>query len=115
MEQATSDEKSFQLLSGAAYGSSFVGMVHILKTSKTESDQNAQSESKSKRESGTGTDMNHIAGTYPAVPMHVHVPFCSNKQGGMEVTLDDHTVQSQDAHGTCLTRLWAPRLTPISG
>ncbi len=36
---STKDAKTFKLLSGAAYGSSFVGMVHVLKESSTTSDQ----------------------------------------------------------------------------
>ncbi len=39
----TKGEKVFHLLSGASYGSSFVGMVHILNTSKTTSSQSMRS------------------------------------------------------------------------
>ncbi|GLS24569.1 hypothetical protein [Marinibactrum halimedae] len=38
-EQQTQKEKFFNLLSGATFGSSFVGMVHVLKESKTQSSQ----------------------------------------------------------------------------
>ena len=38
-EGDTKGEKFFNLLSGATYGSSFVGMVHVLKSSSTQSDQ----------------------------------------------------------------------------
>jgi hypothetical protein len=36
-------DKSFQVLSGASYGSSFVGMVHVLNTSTTASSQSMES------------------------------------------------------------------------
>jgi hypothetical protein len=39
----TADEKSFSMLSGATYGSSFVGMVHILNTTRTTSSQEMES------------------------------------------------------------------------
>jgi hypothetical protein len=39
----TADEKSFSLLSGATYGSSFVGMVHVLDTTDTVSSQEMES------------------------------------------------------------------------
>lgn len=39
----TKDEKSFSILSGATYGSSFVGMVHILNTTDTSSSQDMES------------------------------------------------------------------------
>lgn len=39
----TKDEKSFAILSGATYGSSFVGMVHILNTTDTSSNQDMES------------------------------------------------------------------------
>ena len=39
----TEDEKSFTLLSGATYGSSFVGMVHVLNTTDTASSQSMES------------------------------------------------------------------------
>lgn len=39
----TKGEKSFSILSGATYGSSFVGMVHVLNTSDTESSQSMES------------------------------------------------------------------------
>ena len=38
-QQETTEAKFFNLLSGATYGSSFVGMVHVLKESGTQSDQ----------------------------------------------------------------------------
>ncbi|BBM84492.1 hypothetical protein [Candidatus Uabimicrobium amorphum] len=38
-KQETKDEKSFNLISGATYGSCFIGMVHVLKQSGTESSQ----------------------------------------------------------------------------
>ena len=38
-EEATSDEKFLNIISGATYGSSFVGMVHILKSASTDTDQ----------------------------------------------------------------------------
>jgi hypothetical protein len=39
----TKEDKSFSILSGATYGSSFVGMVHILNTTKTDSSQSLES------------------------------------------------------------------------
>jgi len=39
----TKEEKSFKLLSGATYGSSFIGMVHILNTTNTTSSQSMES------------------------------------------------------------------------
>jgi hypothetical protein len=39
----TKEEKSFYLLSGATYGSSFVGMVHVLNTTDTRSSQTMES------------------------------------------------------------------------
>jgi hypothetical protein len=39
----TKDDKSFDILSGATYGSSFVGMVHILDTTDTASSQDMES------------------------------------------------------------------------
>ena len=39
MLSATEGEKSFSVLSGATYGSCFIGMVHILNTSQTTSSQ----------------------------------------------------------------------------
>jgi hypothetical protein len=39
----TKAEKSFYLLSGATYGSSFVGMVHVLNTSNTQSSERMES------------------------------------------------------------------------
>ncbi len=38
-EEGTSDEEQLHLLSGATYGSSFIGMVHVLKSEKTTSSQ----------------------------------------------------------------------------
>lgn len=67
MIEAKSDtkaDKAFQLLSGATYGSSFVGMVHILNTSSTTSSQSMDSVAASLQEtfkvggwfaSGTGS------------------------------------------------------------
>ena len=43
LEAGTDKESSFNILSGATYGSSFIGMVHILRTSNTETNQNAES------------------------------------------------------------------------
>ncbi len=40
---ATKDERFYNLLSGATYGSSFVGMVHVLKSSSTQSSQSMYS------------------------------------------------------------------------
>ena len=39
-QSGTQEEASYNLLSGATYGSSFVGMVHVLKESETTSNQN---------------------------------------------------------------------------
>ncbi|CAL2079350.1 hypothetical protein [Tenacibaculum sp. 190524A02b] len=39
----TRGDKSFNLLSGATYGSSFVGMVHVLNTTESESSQSMES------------------------------------------------------------------------
>ena len=39
-QSGTEKEASYNLLSGATYGSSFVGMVHVLKESSTQSSQN---------------------------------------------------------------------------
>ncbi len=38
-QEGTSQEKKFHILSGATYGSSFVGMVHLLKTEDTSAEQ----------------------------------------------------------------------------
>lgn len=38
-QQGTPNDKAFQILSGATYGSSFVGMVHVLKSEETTSSQ----------------------------------------------------------------------------
>jgi hypothetical protein len=38
-EEGTTAEKSFNIISGATLGSSFVGMVHVLRTEKTKSEQ----------------------------------------------------------------------------
>ena len=38
-QSGTAEEASYNLLSGATYGSSFVGMVHVLKESSTQSSQ----------------------------------------------------------------------------
>ncbi len=38
-EEGTADEKKMHLLSGATYGSSFVGMVHVMKSTSSESSQ----------------------------------------------------------------------------
>jgi len=43
IQQETKDEKSFNIISGATYGSSFIGMVHILKASDTKASQNMES------------------------------------------------------------------------
>ena len=42
-ESNTSEEAAFKLLSGATYGSSFVGMVHVLRSETTESSQSMMS------------------------------------------------------------------------
>lgn len=42
-EAGTEDEKSFTIVSGATYGSSFVGMVHILNTQKNENSEKIRS------------------------------------------------------------------------
>lgn len=42
-EEGTTSEKFLPLLSGATYGSSFVGMVHVLRTESTESSQSMTS------------------------------------------------------------------------
>ena len=39
-EEGTEDEEKLHLLSGVTYGSSFVGMVHVLKSSSSQSSQN---------------------------------------------------------------------------
>jgi len=39
----TKEDKSFNILSGATYGSSFVGMVHVLNTSESQSSQSMES------------------------------------------------------------------------
>jgi hypothetical protein len=41
--QGTTQEKSFEIISGATYGSSFVGMVHVLKDEKTNTSQRMES------------------------------------------------------------------------
>ncbi len=46
----TKNEKSFSILSGATYGSSFVGMVHVLNTSETSSSQEMESVATSMQE-----------------------------------------------------------------
>lgn len=43
----SADEKSFQIISGATYGSSFVGMVHVLRSDKSVSSQDMRAEAKS--------------------------------------------------------------------
>ncbi|MGQ2924044.1 MAG: hypothetical protein ACT6SF_18690 [Hydrogenophaga sp.] len=45
-EEGTVDEKSFSIISGATYGSSFVGMVHVLKTDSTETSQDMEVDEK---------------------------------------------------------------------
>ena len=42
-QQETKEDKSFSILSGATYGSSFVGMVHVLNTTETSSSQSMES------------------------------------------------------------------------
>ena len=42
-EEGTDEEKRLHLLSGATYGSSFIGMVHVLKTESTKSSQDMMS------------------------------------------------------------------------
>lgn len=46
----TKEDKSFNLLSGATYGSSFVGMVHVLNTSDSSSSQRMESIASSMQE-----------------------------------------------------------------
>lgn len=46
----TKDDKSFSVLSGATYGSSFVGMVHILNTTSTQSSQSMETIASSMQE-----------------------------------------------------------------
>ncbi|PZO20846.1 MAG: hypothetical protein DCF26_02575 [Burkholderiales bacterium] len=41
-EEGTTSEKSFSIISGATYGSSFVGMVHVLRTESTETSQDME-------------------------------------------------------------------------
>lgn len=41
-EEGTKDERSFSIISGATYGSSFVGMVHVLKTESTTTSQDME-------------------------------------------------------------------------
>lgn len=43
-EEGTTSEKSFSIISGATYGSSFVGMVHVLRTESTETSQDMESD-----------------------------------------------------------------------
>lgn len=43
-EEGTTNEKSFSIISGATYGSSFVGMVHVLRTESTETSQDMESD-----------------------------------------------------------------------
>lgn len=42
-KQETKEEKTFNLLSGASYGSSFIGMVHVLNSTTTQSSQDMES------------------------------------------------------------------------
>ena len=42
-EEGTDQEKKLHLLSGATYGSSFIGMVHVLKTESTTTSQDMMS------------------------------------------------------------------------
>lgn len=46
-EEGTEQEKAIHIISGAAFGSSFVGMVHILRQETTDSSQSTSSSSKS--------------------------------------------------------------------
>jgi hypothetical protein len=48
--EETKDDKSFSILSGATYGSSFVGMVHILNTTSTQSSQSMETIASSMQE-----------------------------------------------------------------
>jgi hypothetical protein len=43
-EEGTTAEKSFNIISGATYGSSFVGMVHVLRTEKTKTSQDMEAD-----------------------------------------------------------------------
>lgn len=43
LEEGTDQEESFNLLSGATYGSSFIGMVHVLKSESTTTSQEMMS------------------------------------------------------------------------
>jgi len=45
-EEGTTAEKSFNIISGATLGSSFVGMVHVLRTEKTKSEQDVTDSAK---------------------------------------------------------------------
>jgi hypothetical protein len=45
-EEGTPAEKSFNIISGATLGSSFVGMVHVLRTEKTKSEQDVTDSAK---------------------------------------------------------------------
>lgn len=47
----TKEDKSFSILSGATYGSSFVGMVHVLNTTESNSSQSMESVAASMQES----------------------------------------------------------------
>lgn len=47
--QDTEKEKSFNIISGASYGSSFIGMVHVLRDSSTNTSQTMQSTAASMR------------------------------------------------------------------
>lgn len=46
-EEGTEQEKAIHIISGAAFGSSFVGMVHILRQERTDSSQTTSSSDKS--------------------------------------------------------------------
>lgn len=52
-QEGTADEKFLQLISGATYGSSFVGMVHVLNTTETSSSQSMTSVAASMQEQFT--------------------------------------------------------------
>jgi hypothetical protein len=64
-EEGTKDEAKLQLISGATYGSSFVGMVHILKQDKTSASQSMNSVSASIQEQAkAGTWFSGISGGF---------------------------------------------------
>jgi len=64
-EEGTSQELSFSILSGATYGSSFVGMVHVLRSEETQTDQKMESVANSLQAAGqAGTWFSNISGGF---------------------------------------------------